>query len=87
GNVAQSLVWEVNEMTYRQTLETEGGPPAAQTSLKMYYGSIHDAVSYPCELVQAASVSICGPQGQYIENVHLQTFTSCLGINQIFVQE
>ena len=64
----------------------------------MYYGSIHDILSYPCEvcvlhpafsaysstssqdgkpeLVQAASVSIHKSHGQYIENVHLQTYSS-----------
>jgi acetoin utilization deacetylase AcuC-like enzyme len=28
------------------------------------------------EIVQAASVSLHGPHGQYIENVHLQPYTS-----------
>ncbi|KAJ7704976.1 histone deacetylase domain-containing protein [Mycena rosella] len=81
GNGTQSIVWQMNEETYRQTLETEGGAPASKKGPQVYYGSIHDILSYPCEdgkaeLVQAASVSIAGSHGQYIENVHLQTYTS-----------
>ncbi|KAJ7769062.1 histone deacetylase complex protein [Mycena maculata] len=81
GNGTQSIVWQMNEETYRQTLETEGGGPAVKQGPQVYYGSIHDILSYPCEdgkaeLVQAASVSIHGSHGQYIENVHLQTHTS-----------
>ncbi|KAJ7618738.1 Arginase/deacetylase [Roridomyces roridus] len=82
GNGTQSIVWQMNEETYRQTLETEGGAPSpAKPGPQVYYGSIHDILSYPCEdgkaaLVQAASVSIHGAHGQHIENVHLETYTS-----------
>ncbi|KAJ7618768.1 Arginase/deacetylase [Roridomyces roridus] len=82
GNGTQSIVWQMNEESYRQTLETEGGgPPPAKPGPQVYYGSIHDILSYPCEdgkavLVQAASVSIHGAHGQHIENVHLETYTS-----------
>ncbi|KAF8891918.1 histone deacetylase domain-containing protein [Gymnopilus junonius] len=81
GNGTQSIVWQINEETYRQTLESEGGSPNQATGPKVYYGSLHDILSYPCEdgkpnLVQAASVSIHGSHGQYIENVHLKTYTS-----------
>ncbi|KAJ7876377.1 histone deacetylase domain-containing protein [Mycena olivaceomarginata] len=80
GNGTQSIVWQMNEETYRQTLETEGEAPP-EKGPQVYYGSVHDILSYPCEegeaeLVQAASVSISGYHGQYIENVHLQTYTS-----------
>ncbi|KAF8962998.1 histone deacetylase complex protein [Flammula alnicola] len=81
GNGTQSIVWQINEETYRQTLESEGGGPTSKTGPQIYYGSIHDILSYPCEdgkvnLVQAASVSLHKSHGQYIENIHLQTYTS-----------
>lgn len=99
GNGTQSIVWQINEETYRQTLESEGGAPTQQTGPQVYYGSIHDILSYPCEvrriiqpnyselpadvlqdgkvsLVQAASVSIHKSHGQYIENVHLEQYSS-----------
>jgi len=91
-------VWQINEETYRQTLESEGGTAKAKTGPEIYYGSIHDILSYPCEvscftpyvlisdvmsrqdgkheLAQAASVSLHKSHGQYIENIHLQTYTS-----------
>ncbi|KAJ7850457.1 histone deacetylase domain-containing protein [Mycena leptocephala] len=80
GNGTQSIVWQMNEETYRETLETEGEAPP-EKGPQVYYGSVHDILSYPCEegeaeLIQAASVSISGYHGQYIENVHLQTYTS-----------
>ncbi|KAJ6622555.1 Arginase/deacetylase [Mycena sp. CBHHK59/15] len=80
-NGTQSIVWQINEETYRQTLEAEGGAPPSKKGPQVYYGSIHDILSYPCEdgkaqLVQAASVSIHGSHGQYIENIHLQSYTS-----------
>ncbi|KAK0186113.1 histone deacetylase complex protein [Armillaria mellea] len=81
GNGTQSIVWQINEESYRRTLESEGGAPDIKLGPRVYYGSIHDILSYPCEdgkpqLVQAASVSIHGAHGQYIENVHLQTYES-----------
>ncbi|KAF5334553.1 hypothetical protein D9758_015774 [Tetrapyrgos nigripes] len=65
----------------------EGGEPGNEEEkkqkpgLKVYYGSIHDILSYPCEdgkpeLIQAASVSIHGAHGQWVENVHLQPYQS-----------
>ncbi len=62
-------------------MESEAGASNSQTGPKIYYGSLHDILSYPCEdgkvsLVQAASVSLHKSHGQYIENVHLQTYTS-----------
>ncbi|KAF5317544.1 hypothetical protein D9619_013147 [Psilocybe cf. subviscida] len=81
GNGTQSIVWDINEETYRQVLERQGGSPNPVTGPQLYYGSIHDILSYPCEdgkidLVQAASVSLHKSHGQYIENVHLETYTS-----------
>ncbi|KAH7919586.1 Arginase/deacetylase [Leucogyrophana mollusca] len=83
GNGTQSIIWQINEETYRQTLETEQTPgePVKQRGPEIYYGSIHDILSYPCEdgkpaFVQAASTSIHGSHGQHIENIHLQTYDS-----------
>ncbi|KAF8834758.1 Arginase/deacetylase [Paxillus ammoniavirescens] len=84
GNGTQSIVWQINEETYRQTLESEvspGGAPPTKPGPRIYYGSLHDVLSFPCEdgkaeMVQAASTSIHGPHGQYIENIHLQKYNS-----------
>ncbi|KZT65820.1 Arginase/deacetylase [Daedalea quercina L-15889] len=81
GNGTQSIVWQINEESYRKALEQEAGASPDKPGLQMYYGSVHDILSYPCEdgkpeLVQAASVSIHGPHGQHIENVHLRPYSS-----------
>ncbi|KAJ7342711.1 Arginase/deacetylase [Mycena albidolilacea] len=92
GNGTQSIVWQMNEETYRQKLESEGGAPISKQGPQVYYGSIHDILSYPCEdgkteLVQAASVSIHGAHGQYIENVHLQEYTSAEHWEKLYVEQ
>ena len=53
GNGTQSIVWQINEETYRQTLETEteAGSPPPKPGPRIYYGSIHDILSYPCEVL------------------------------------
>ncbi|KAI6147413.1 arginase deacetylase [Pisolithus tinctorius] len=84
GNGTQSLVWQINEETYLKSLESEGSQnnvPPTQSGLQIYYGSLHDILSYPCEdgklhMVQAASTSIHGPHGQHVENIHLQQYDS-----------
>ncbi|KAL4249411.1 Histone deacetylase HD type 1 [Abortiporus biennis] len=82
GNGTQSIAWQINEETYRVHLEQEAGaPPTTKPGPQIYYGSMHDILSYPCEdgkleLIQAASVSIHGPHGQYIENIHLHRYHS-----------
>ncbi|KAH9851780.1 Arginase/deacetylase [Lenzites betulinus] len=81
GNGTQAIAWGINEETYRKKLEAESGVPAGNPGLQVYYGSIHDVLSYPCEdgkaeLIQAASVSIHGPHGQHIENIHLEPYAS-----------
>ncbi|KAI0632257.1 Arginase/deacetylase [Trametes polyzona] len=81
GNGTQAIAWGINEETYRKKLEAEHGAPAGKPGLQVFYGSLHDILSYPCEdgkaeLIQAASVSIHGPHGQHIENIHLQPYTS-----------
>lgn len=54
GNGTQAIVWQINEETYRKTLESEYSGsekvPQDTSSLKVYYGSIHDILSYPCEV-------------------------------------
>ncbi|KIK69544.1 hypothetical protein GYMLUDRAFT_212124 [Collybiopsis luxurians FD-317 M1] len=83
GNGTQSLAWAINEETQRQRLEAEARTEASSSftspGLQIYYSSIHDILSYPCEdgtpsLVQAASISIAGAHGQWVENVHLQNY-------------
>ncbi|KIM65816.1 hypothetical protein SCLCIDRAFT_73814, partial [Scleroderma citrinum Foug A] len=81
GNGTQSLIWQINEETYRQTLEHAYSKGDASPGLQVYYGSLHDILSFPCEdgkpdLVQAASTSIHGAHGQHIENIHLQRYES-----------
>jgi histone deacetylase HOS3 len=80
GNGTQSIVWQINEEAYQTRLAAEAGAPP-KPGLHVYYGSVHDILSFPCEdgkpdKVQAASVSIHGPHGQYIENVHFEPFES-----------
>jgi acetoin utilization deacetylase AcuC-like enzyme len=54
GNGTQAIAWQINEETYRKTLETEYSEsetaPPETPGLKIYYGSIHDILSYPCEV-------------------------------------
>ena len=51
GNGTQSIVWQINEETYHQKLDTEGGEtPPATPGMQVYYGSVHDVLSYPCEV-------------------------------------
>ncbi|KAF8811572.1 histone deacetylase complex protein [Phlegmacium glaucopus] len=81
GNGTQSIIWQINEETYRQTLEGKNEGSVSGEGPQIFYGSIHDILSYPCEdgkasLIQAASVSIHRSHGQHIENIHLQTYTS-----------
>ncbi|KAF9643925.1 histone deacetylase complex protein [Thelephora ganbajun] len=83
GNGTQAIAWGVNEEYYRKLLQSESRSPdqVVETGLQIYYGSLHDILSFPCEdgkaaLVQAASVSIHGPHGQYIENIHLEKYDS-----------
>jgi acetoin utilization deacetylase AcuC-like enzyme len=51
GNGTQSIVWQINEESYRQKIENEFNPNATNESgLQVFYGSIHDILSYPCEV-------------------------------------
>ncbi|CAE6442400.1 unnamed protein product [Rhizoctonia solani] len=82
GNGTQSIAWKLNAETHRKRLEAEArraaGIPDESEGLQIYYSSLHDVLSYPCEdgdpvLTAAASVCLHGnAHGQHIENVHLQ---------------
>lgn len=53
GNGTQSIAWQINEETYRQKLEAESAESTSlpgNPGLQIYYGSIHDILSYPCEV-------------------------------------
>lgn len=54
GNGTQTIAWRINEDAYRQDLEetaaVEAGQPPKPAPLRFYYGSIHDILSYPCEV-------------------------------------
>lgn len=59
-------------------VKVEESPERAQKrDLRLFYGSIHDIFSYPCEdgdpdMVRDASVNLAGGHGQWIANIHLQ---------------
>ncbi|KAF8550211.1 Arginase/deacetylase [Imleria badia] len=84
GNGTQAIVWQINEETYQQTLESglpENDGPPPKPGPRIFYGSLHDILSFPCEdgkpaMVQAASTSIHGAHGQYIQNIHLERYDS-----------
>lgn len=71
GNGTQSLIWQINEETYRQKLEESTRPaspdskePAeSKPGLQIFYGSLHDILSYPCE-VDLRSTTNCLPTHQ-----------------------
>lgn len=87
GNGTQAIAWAINAETHRRKLahqaqllaegkaESTFQPP----TLQIFYASLHDILSFPCEdgdatLVRDASVSIAGAHGQFIENMHLEPY-------------
>jgi len=61
GNGTQSIVWGVNEEAYRAETEgqdeledkqvsSESPSKKPEQKLKVYYGSVHDVMSFPCEV-------------------------------------
>jgi len=52
GNGTQAIAWGINEEYYRKILESESKPPdqPAETGLQIFYGSLHDILSFPCEV-------------------------------------
>jgi hypothetical protein len=55
GNGTQSIVWQINEETYRIKIEESCGKPEGKPGLQVFYGSIHDILSYPCEVSKSFS--------------------------------
>ncbi|EJU03261.1 Arginase/deacetylase [Dacryopinax primogenitus] len=81
GNGTQAIAWAINAETNKRNQSEEQPQPDATPGLQIYYGSMHDILSYPCELgdpalTQAASICIHGGHGQHIENIHLEPYTS-----------
>lgn len=75
GNGTQQVVWDINAQREANQPHTKDG------FLTVFYGSIHDIQSYPCAggtpaNVTAASLSLQGEGGQWIENVHLEPYSS-----------
>jgi acetoin utilization deacetylase AcuC-like enzyme len=50
GNGTQSIVWQINEEFYRRTLQSENEESVTAEGPQIFYGSIHDILSYPCEV-------------------------------------
>ena len=50
GNGTQSIVWQINEESYRRTLQSENEGSTPGEGPQIFYGSIHDILSYPCEV-------------------------------------
>ncbi|WFD30961.1 histone deacetylase [Malassezia sp. CBS 17886] len=58
-------------------------------ALRMYYGSIHDIESYPCEdgdsdMIRNASVCLEGAHGQWIWNVHLDEYADDAAFDALY---
>lgn len=43
-------MWQINEEAYRAKLEADAGA-SVKPSLQVYYGSVHDILSFPCEVI------------------------------------
>jgi histone deacetylase HOS3 len=54
GNGTQAITWSINAETMRQEEESmaclTSGQAAPPSGLKVYYSSIHDILSFPCEV-------------------------------------
>ncbi|ORX41060.1 histone deacetylase domain-domain-containing protein [Kockovaella imperatae] len=89
GNGTQALVMPLNAASHAEDIAIKGGKPnptvlgrraKPRRGWKGFYGSVHDIYSYPCEdgdldLIKDASLSLAA-HGQYIENIHLQPYTT-----------
>lgn len=89
GNGTQAIAWGINAETHRKRLEWEAKMAMEESNertenprgLQIFYASLHDILSFPCEdgdanLVRDASVSLSGAHGQFIENMHLQPYAT-----------
>jgi len=88
GNGTQAIAWAINAETHRRKLtlqaqlvaEGKAESTDGSSGLQIFYASLHDILSFPCEdgnpeLVRDASVSVAG-HGQFIENMHLEPYSS-----------
>ena len=89
GNGTQALVMPLNAASHAHDVAVKAGKPdpavygprgKRRRGWKGFYGSVHDIYSYPCEdgdldLIKDASISLAA-HGQYIENIHLQPYSS-----------
>ncbi|KAL7422929.1 histone deacetylase [Cryptotrichosporon argae] len=89
GNGTQALVMPLNAASHAEDIAVAAGKPPTglrgkdgrpRRGWKGFYGSVHDIYSYPCEdgdvdIVKDASISLAA-HGQYIENIHLQPYSS-----------
>lgn len=90
GNGTQSLAWRINEESFRRNLEDKAKEEAVKGSeetngkgkekekkpLEIFYSSLHDIESYPCEdgnldMIRDASTCVFGAHGQWIWNGEL----------------
>ncbi|ORY73395.1 histone deacetylase domain-domain-containing protein [Leucosporidium creatinivorum] len=87
GNGTQDIVWRINKEAQRAAAAMSSSPRKGspkkpsppRRDLQIFYGSLHDIFSYPCEdgdeaMVHAASLNLAGGHSQWISNVHLESF-------------
>jgi histone deacetylase HOS3 len=84
GNGTQELVRQLNKRNPPK--ETE-----KNKSLKLFYGSLHDILSYPCETgkdsyIDAASLCLMD-HGQYIWNIHLDSWKTLQDFEQSYTEK
>ncbi|PWZ01950.1 Arginase/deacetylase, partial [Testicularia cyperi] len=93
GNGTQSLAWRINSDANKHDEERAERITslrhAALEPLRLFYGSIHDIESFPCEdgdptLVKDASVCVEGAHGQWIWNIHLDHYSSEKDFAQLY---
>ncbi|KAL4402622.1 histone deacetylase [Malassezia pachydermatis] len=78
---------EAARTPYEQLLYNES--VAGRRAQNVFYGSVHDIESYPCEngdpdLVRNASVCLAGAHGQWIWNVHLDTHRDDADFDEVY---
>ncbi|KAK4057630.1 histone deacetylase [Microbotryomycetes sp. JL221] len=95
GNGTQDIAWRINSEANRTLLDFQAssprkvspkkgstvpsGPSNPPEKLQIFYGSLHDIYSYPCEdgdtyNIQNASLNLAGGHSQWISNVHLDSW-------------
>ncbi|PWN51705.1 Arginase/deacetylase [Violaceomyces palustris] len=69
--------WPRGPAVNEEEMQIQAGP----RGLRIFYGSLHDIESFPCEdgdpnLIKDASTCVEGAHGQWIWNVHLDSYAS-----------